>query len=289
MSYHPLYTYGYAGGSIQDLEGYAAAGALILDIRTEPWSRRPEFRREVLAPALGSAYRHCLNLGNRNYRTGGTIQIIGLPQGLALLADQLVLRPVVLLCGCRDAASCHRTYVAEALRGMLPAVGTAVDLLPGQGLGGQVEVRPGRIKALSLWQPWASLVALGAKRIETRNWRTPYTGPIAIHATKTWVEGTASLALQEPYRGALGAAGVKFLRDLPLGAVVAVATLAGCVQTDVLLRDRSYGVTPQEEAFGDYGEGRWGWLLRDIRRLPEPIPAKGAQGLWEWEPPEGGR
>src|SRR5690348_17556570 len=40
------------------------------------------------------------------------------------------------------------------------------------------------MKALTLTQPWASLVAIGAKRIETRSWSTSYRGPLAIHAAK---------------------------------------------------------------------------------------------------------
>ena len=41
------------------------------------------------------------------------------------------------------------------------------------------------MKAITLTQPWATLVAIGAKRIETRSWRTFYRGPLAIHAGKT--------------------------------------------------------------------------------------------------------
>lgn len=41
-----------------------------------------------------------------------------------------------------------------------------------------------KYKILTLSQPYASLVALGAKRIETRSWRTSYRGPLAIHAAK---------------------------------------------------------------------------------------------------------
>src|SRR5258708_5270609 len=40
------------------------------------------------------------------------------------------------------------------------------------------------VKALTLWQPWASLIAVGAKTIETRSWSTSYRGPLAIHAAK---------------------------------------------------------------------------------------------------------
>lgn len=40
------------------------------------------------------------------------------------------------------------------------------------------------MKAVSLWEPWATLVRLKIKRIETRGWSTSYRGPLAIHATK---------------------------------------------------------------------------------------------------------
>ena len=38
------------------------------------------------------------------------------------------------------------------------------------------------MKVLTLTQPWATLVAIGAKRIETRSWATKYRGPLLIHA-----------------------------------------------------------------------------------------------------------
>jgi len=42
------------------------------------------------------------------------------------------------------------------------------------------------MKAISLWQPWATLISIGAKRIETRSWETLYRGSIVIHAAKRW-------------------------------------------------------------------------------------------------------
>ncbi len=40
------------------------------------------------------------------------------------------------------------------------------------------------MKAITIWQPWASLIACGAKKYETRSWATNYRGPIAIHAAR---------------------------------------------------------------------------------------------------------
>src|SRR5262249_6561064 len=77
---------------------------------------------------------------------------------------------------------------------------------------------------------------------------------------------------------------------LPLGAIVAVCELAGCVligydwpKNQLVDATTGHQLTDQERAFGDYTPGRYAWLLTDIRALPEPIPARGAQGLWEWD------
>ncbi len=149
------------------------------------------------------------------------------------------------------------------------------------------------MKALTLTQPWATLVALGAKRIETRSWGTPYRGPLAIHAAKGLgpvggYSGLISLCYGEPFRGALGAAGFapgRGGRELPLGQVVAVCQLVDCIRADRALQLDL--VSEREAEFGDFRTGRWAWLLEDVRALPEPIPARGTLGLWEWEPPVG--
>src|SRR5260370_42620635 len=81
-------------------------------------------------------------------------------------------------------------------------------------------------------QPWATLIALGAKRIETRSWSTPYRGPLAIHPSGRITKG-AAMSLYDPllrqplaaegYRDGNGPATNPF--GLPLGAVSAVVTL----------------------------------------------------------------
>src|SRR5579859_5567435 len=79
------------------------------------------------------------------------------------------------------------------------------------------ETRP--IKAISLWEPWASLVARGVKRHETRHWSTDYRGPIAICAAKTLDRAGA------PDRLCQSALGIHWWTDRPAGAVLAVAEL----------------------------------------------------------------
>ena len=142
------------------------------------------------------------------------------------------------------------------------------------------------MKALSVMQPWATLIALGAKHIETRSWHTSHRGQLAIHASGR-MNREALLSLREPlvqealtagdYREGNGPASNPFA--LPLGAVIAFVTLVDVRR-----------ITPEnipeepERTFGDYAPGRFAWFIKDVRRLPEPVPAKGALGLWEWEP-----
>jgi len=48
-----------------------------------------------------------------------------------------------------------------------------------------------------------------------------------------------------------------------------------------------YRYLPPDEpelSFGDYTPGRYAWILADVKLLPEPVPARGALGLWEWVP-----
>ena len=74
------------------------------------------------------------------------------------------------------------------------------------------------------------------------------------------------------------------IKSLPLGCVIATCRLVGCVRTYELLSKAAYAcdMTEQEQAFGNYDPNRWGWMLADIKPLAEPVPAKGALGLWEW-------
>jgi len=155
--------------------------------------------------------------------------------------------------------------------------------------------RGGTMKILTLTQPWATLVAIGAKKIETRSRSTNYRGPIAIHAAAGLgpvggLAGLWALCSTEPFRSALRPH-VEFPGDLPRGAIVAVANLVRIVES--LMFDRvgdiswtgpdgtpyHYTLTDQERAFGDYSSGRYAWLLSDVRPLRTPLPYRGSQGL----------
>lgn len=130
------------------------------------------------------------------------------------------------------------------------------------------------MKAVTLWQPWASLIVVGAKRIETRNWATRYRGEIAIHAAQKWNRELMAIAAE--CRCWTGDPGL-----LPLGAVVATARLTDCLPTES--PELAHILTEQEVRLGDYSAGRFAWVLEDVQPLPVPVFCSGAQGLWNWQ------
>jgi hypothetical protein len=172
---------------------------------------------------------------------------------------------------------------------------------------------------LTLTAPWGTLIAVAAthptlgKHWETRSWAPRnLRGPLrfAVHQGKNLGPVGGKLGLQgicadEPFRAALDSALYEERRDaqdnayptwdvarLPLGRIVAVATLAdvgrACWGYDGLRQvpavrwpDGKIENVPQPElSFGDYTPGRRIWRLTEIVALPEPVEARGKQGLW---------
>jgi hypothetical protein len=133
------------------------------------------------------------------------------------------------------------------------------------------------MKCLTLMQPWATLIAAGAKRVETRSWATAYRGPLAIHASARLPAATRMLFAQEPFASAFREAGILRPEDFPLGKVLAVCRLVDCQRITVESRPEE-----PEASFGDYTPGRWAWLLEDVEVLRGPVAARGRLGLWEW-------
>ena len=134
------------------------------------------------------------------------------------------------------------------------------------------------VKCLSLWEPWATLMMIGAKRIETRSWYTPYRGPLLIHAAKNRSE--IELVHEPEFTAALKG------QSLHFGQILCVVDLINCERTetlcddDALFEDRG-GWT--EWDMGNYGPNRFGWVTENVRPLPQPLDYRGAQGLFNVE------
>lgn len=145
------------------------------------------------------------------------------------------------------------------------------------------------VKALTVWQPWASLIAAGLKQYETRAWSTRYRGPLAIHAAKRWGENQFYYVkhLKRQYPNRLEQHGL-LVNDcaaklcMPRGAVLCVARLVDVVEMtpDFIARLEAF-----ERTVGDFSSGRFAWQLEIVEVFEEPVPTRGYQGLWEWERP----
>lgn len=135
------------------------------------------------------------------------------------------------------------------------------------------------MRALTLWQPWGWAIVAGYKAMENRPWPPPQSAigqRLAIHAGKTWDRDGARSILDLIAPDA-------FPDDLSAhvaGAVIGVATPVRVV------RDGGIGVdgVPHVDTLTD-DERRWffgpyGWVLREVVRLPEPVPCRGYQMLW---------
>lgn len=126
------------------------------------------------------------------------------------------------------------------------------------------------MKALTICQPFAELIARGEKRVENRKWKTWYRGPLAIHAgrSRAWLGNGAQLE------------GVHF------GAIIAVADLVEVLPlSDVLSGRWTHRLDIDRFHWlpdSDCVEGPWCWVLDNVRRLSPAIPYKGALGLWDF-------
>lgn len=157
------------------------------------------------------------------------------------------------------------------------------------------------MKAISLWQPWASLIMTGAKTFETRSWATNYRGPLVICASKgglaKWEERdmieASWFSTAWKFQGALAPLigkplnlelemnhnhewpGVK-IEDLPRGMALGMVMLQDCRRTEDLTQKE---IEP-EKWFGNFTIGRYAWKLELLNVFNEPVLVKGSQGFF---------
>jgi hypothetical protein len=133
--------------------------------------------------------------------------------------------------------------------------------------------------AVTLWQPYACLVEIGAKPYETRAFPIPARllgKRVAIHAAARACVVDLPQEVIDDITDAFGMCGWNY--SLPRGCVVATAILAESIPADKVIPD----------SFGDYTKGRWAWRMESVQPVDPHIPAKGRQMIgWAWEPPEG--
>ena len=155
------------------------------------------------------------------------------------------------------------------------------------------------MSAITLWQPWASLIAEGLKVQETRSWAPPdwlIDKRIAIHAAKRKLT-KAELQDLDPtiHQDMLARYGYNWTNKVPYGAIIATAHLFGVCKVigDCKLGEHNTwgleGVRTNNgehvrlfgDCYGDYSVGRYIWGLQHIQKKSRPIPMAGRQGLWK--------
>jgi hypothetical protein len=145
------------------------------------------------------------------------------------------------------------------------------------------------MKAISLWQPWASAMAIGAKKIETRCWSTKYRGPLAIHAAKRYNKSEMKRLLTSHWiwknifhvKGEDVPTADEIMCALPFGKIIAIVDLDYCLATDSIWDAPALNAYDgRERGLGDYSFGRFAWITSNLRQFHKPIAWKGSQGFF---------
>lgn len=134
-----------------------------------------------------------------------------------------------------------------------------------------------KIMAITLHQPWATLIAVGHKQLETRSWNPQYRGPLVIHAGKTLDTSVIGNAEFMRFFHLIGLDMFK----LPLSAALGICDLAAVYRTEDVIGK----ISDEERMFGNFAPGRAAWHLKNVRMFEQPIFVRGQQGLWKWTLP----
>ncbi|HBK22881.1 MAG TPA: hypothetical protein DDZ60_10375 [Planktothrix sp. UBA10369] len=140
----------------------------------------------------------------------------------------------------------------------------------------ETKLAPGEYKVITLWQPYATLIATGIKHYETRSWPTNYRGTLLIHAAKRpmKVEQMATLDRLKNNPLITRAKISQNLDDYPLGVILCKSELTDCIPA-------KHPPNIIEKAVGDWHPIYWAWRLTDITPIT-PIPIGGKQGFWDY-------
>lgn len=147
------------------------------------------------------------------------------------------------------------------------------------------------MKAITIWQPWATLIMEGAKPCEFRPWAIPRAlvhQRVVIHAGARKIDRDEVLDLMARLED--GTTGLKPEIARPILQKVLdahrdsfILPLASGLGTVMLGRPRLAHTIFKGIADSDrIDKGQWAWPVGAIRRFDYPIPMRGAQGFWEW-------
>ncbi len=129
------------------------------------------------------------------------------------------------------------------------------------------------MKALTIKEPWATLIIEGYKEYEFRGWKTNYRGKILIHAGKTLEKD-----MLDRFKD--------YNLSYSCGSIIGEAIL-----TDCILVTKEFNQELQELNRVVYGRSnhveKYAWKLENIKKYDEPIPAIGKLSLWNYDDKKG--
>lgn len=166
-----------------------------------------------------------------------------------------------------------KAAIGQAKRNMKSKQPVQLSLLDGIAASEQNEAIQD-LHALTLHQPYASLIANGFKTSETRSRPLKWRGWLAIHAGKHQMTKAElvhywrlcdSLGFEMP------------LAEMPRGAIIAIAKLTDCYR---MTEANIAKVSRTEKLVGNWQPGRFAYVLENVTKLRTPVPARGYQGLW---------
>lgn len=130
------------------------------------------------------------------------------------------------------------------------------------------------MKVLSIREPYASLIKDEIKYIETRSWKTNYRGKILIHSCK------GKYPIKDKVKHLVDEKNLKF------GFIICEAELVDCIYIDKNYQELIKKENLDNYLCGDYTEGRYAWVLKNVKELNEPIEIGGQLGLWNFREEE---
>lgn len=124
------------------------------------------------------------------------------------------------------------------------------------------------MKALTIKEPWASLIIEGYKKYEFRSWKTHYRGKILIHA---------GMRLERDMLERVPNYNLKYSK----GAIIGEAEIVDCILVDEKFNEELTSMDPF--VYKNNHVGTYAWKLENIKKYEQPIYIKGKLGLWNYE------
>ena len=125
------------------------------------------------------------------------------------------------------------------------------------------------MKALTIKQPWATLIIEKYKEYEFRSWKTNYRGKILIHA---------GLSLEKDMLDRFK----EYNLDYKCGYIIGEAKLVDCMKVDKKFNEYLKELNPIVYGRSNHKE-KYAWKLENIKKYDKPIKTKGKLGLWNYD------